>query len=168
MMKALDIVKLDIVKYFARLSRCLSGERFVGVVAAHSSSCCSIWSCSTTTAAAAANAVVVSGLTEASAGGGRISAGAGDLVARRLGGRDSAPVHLVDNGGIGVGKGCSTLVRLSDNGEIIEVFRDHGEASSAESGGSVVHKGAVVVGHAEVVGAAHLVEVVSHVAGDWG
>jgi len=58
-------------------------------------------------------------------------------------------------------------VRLSDNGEIIEVMGDHGERSSTESRGSVVHKGAVVVRHAKVGGPAHLVKVVSHVARDW-
>ena len=49
----------------------------------------------------------------------------------------------------------------TNDGEVVQVLRHDGKAAAAESGGTVVHEGAVVVGHAEVAGARDLVEVVS-------
>jgi len=100
------------------------------------------------------------------ASGGRPSAGARDLVAGSWCGLDVAPVHLVDNGAVGVGEVCASDVRSADDGEVVQVLGDDGERAASEGGGSVVHQRTVIVRHAEVGGASHLVEVVSHVAWD--
>lgn len=102
---------------------------------------------------------------ETSAGGGGPSGGARDLGAGSLGGGPVAVVHGVDDGGIGVGK-VGAGVAFTDDGEIVQVFGDDGEFSAAESGGSVVHEGAVIVRHTEVAGALHFVEIVPHVGWD--
>ena len=52
-------------------------------------------------------------------------------------------------------------MRATDDGEVVQVLGDDGEATASKSGGTIVHERAVVVGHAEVVGATDLVEVVS-------
>jgi len=99
------------------------------------------------------------------ASGGRISAGARDLGAGSRRSADVAPVHLVDNGDVGVGK-VRGSVGATDDGEVVQVVGNDGETAASESGGTVMHERAVVVRHAEIVGALDLVEVVSHVARD--
>jgi len=96
---------------------------------------------------------------------GRVSAGAGDLGAGSGLSADVAPVHLVDNGDVGVGE-VGRGVGATDDGQVVQVIGDDGETTATESGGTIVHERAVVVRHAKVVGALDLVEVVSHVARD--
>ena len=71
------------------------------------------------------------------------------------------PIHLVDNGGVGVGKVSTADMGSTNDGEVVQVFGDDGEWTSSESGGSVVHERAVIVRHAESGGSADFVEVVS-------
>jgi len=97
---------------------------------------------------------------------GRPSAGAGNLGAGSLSHRVGAPVHLVDNGGVGVGEVGASDVGASNDGQVVQVLGHDGEFTAAESRGSVVHERAVVVGHAKVGSARNFVKVESHVAGD--
>merc|ERR1711955_158440 len=100
------------------------------------------------------------------AGGRRPSAGAGNLGAGSLSHRVGAPVHLVDNGGVGVGEVGASDVGASNDGQVVQVLGHDGEFTVAESRGSVVHQRTVIVRHAKVASARHFVKVESHVAGD--
>merc|ERR1719334_2475833 len=97
---------------------------------------------------------------------GRPSAGAGNLGAGSLSHRVGAPVHLVDNGGVGVGKVGAIDMRATNDSQVVQILGHDGEFTAAESRGSVVHERAVVVRHAKVGSARNFVEVESHFAGD--
>merc|ERR1712168_1097974 len=96
----------------------------------------------------------------------RPSAGAGNLATGSLSHRVGAPVHLVDNGGVGVGQVGASDMRASNDSEVVQILGHDGEFTATESRGSVVHERAVVVGHAKVGSARNFVKVESHVAGD--
>ena len=71
------------------------------------------------------------------------------------------PVHLVDNGGVGVGEVGASDMRASNDSEVVQILGHNREFTTAKSRGSVVHERAVVVGHAKVGSARHFVEVES-------
>merc|ERR1719334_640858 len=97
---------------------------------------------------------------------GRPSAGAGNLATGSLSHRVGAPIHLVDNGGVGVGKVGAIDMRAANDSQVVQILGHDGKFTTAKSRGSVVHERAVVVGHAKVGSARNFVKVESHFAGD--
>merc|ERR1719334_209599 len=96
---------------------------------------------------------------------GRPSAGAGNLGTGSLSHRVGAPIHLVDNGGVGVGKVSAIDMRAANDSQVVQILGHDGKFTAAKSRGSVVHERAVVVGHAKVGSARNFVKVESHFAG---
>merc|ERR1719431_112345 len=103
---------------------------------------------------------------EGVADSGRPLGAARDLGAGCLPHDIGAPVHLVDNGGISVGEAGTADVGATDGSQVVQIFSHHGETAAAKSGGSVVHKRAVIVFHAKVGSSSDFVEVMLHVALD--
>jgi len=82
------------------------------------------------------------------------------------GGRTAvAPVHSVDNGGIGLGQ-VSIGVTLANGAKVVQVFRHNGEFPSSKSSAAVMHERAIIVWLAEISSSTNSIEIVSHVAWD--
>jgi len=103
---------------------------------------------------------------EGGTGSGRPFSGARNLGAVSLRHHIGAPIHLVDNGGISVGEVGTADVGAADGAQVVQIFSHHRETTAAKSGGSVVHKRAVIVGHAKVGSTTGFVEVMLHIALD--
>lgn len=90
-----------------------------------------------------------------------MSALAGNLWARGWRSPVAALIHLVNNGGISVSEISAANMRSTNDIKVVNVLWDDGIVVSAKSFSTVVHKRAIIIGHAKVRCARLLIEVKS-------